>query len=316
MLVTGATGFIGSLLTQRLAEAGAVLCVGVFPGEPPARVAALPPQAMRLPLDIQEAASVLRVVAEAAPEVVFHLAAVGVSDRNVDPALALAVNTGGAVHLLEALRQAANTSAALKRVVLVGTCYEYGDSEPRDDGANGVTCRPYDPFDFYAASKLAAWAFGRAYWRLCGLPVVTARLFQVYGPGQPAHTLVPAAIAAALAGRDFPMTPGEQQRDFIYVADVVEGLLAAGRAPGIDGQSLDLGSGVARPLRQVVEQVWALAGGSGRVLAGALPYRRGEARLLVADAAHTARLTGWTAETDLETGLRQTIHAYATLAAQ
>ncbi len=261
---------------------------------------------------MQDAASVSQAVAEAAPEVVFHLAAVGVSDRDVDPALALAVNAGGAVHLLEALRQAGTAGNTLERVVLVGTCYEYGEGEAHGDGA---TCRSYDPFDFYAASKLAAWAFGRAYWRRCGLPVVTARLFQVYGPGQPAHTLVPAAIAAALAGRDFPMTPGEQQRDFIFVADVVQGLLAAACTPGIEGQSLDLGTGVPRSLRQVVEQVWALANGTGQVLAGALPYRRGEARLLVADADRTARLTGWRATTDLETGLRQTIYAYATLAA-
>jgi nucleoside-diphosphate-sugar epimerase len=306
VLITGATGFIGGLLAQRLAQAGAALWTGVLPGEAPERVAALPLHAERIAVEMRDADSVRKVLAAAAPEVIFHLAAVGVSDRGVDPELVLAVNTGGVVHLLEALRTTAGNGECAPRVVLVGTCYEYG--------ANGSSdfdlC--LDPFDFYAASKIAAWAFGRAYWRVCGLPVVTVRLFQVYGPGQPAHTLVPAAISAALAGRDFPMTLGEQQRDFVYVEDVVEGLLAAALAPGVEGQALDLGTGMAHALRQVVEQIWALAGGTGQVLAGALPYRRGEALALVANAARAAELTGWRAHTDLEDGLRQTIHEYAT----
>jgi nucleoside-diphosphate-sugar epimerase len=150
------------------------------------------------------------------------------------------------------------------------------------------------------------------YWRAHGLPVVTARPFQVYGPGQPARTLIPSAIGAALAGEDFPMTPGEQERDFVYVEDVVAGLLAAAGAPGIEGESLDLGTGIARPVCQVVERIWALAEARGRVLPGALPYRPGEGGStaplhIVADADRTARLTGWRARVGLEEGLKRTI---------
>lgn len=308
VLITGATGFIGSLLAWRLAEAGAALWVGVFPGEAPERVAALPSGATRVSIEMQDAASVRQALEAAAPEVVLHLAAVGVSDRGVDPELALAVNAGGAVHLLQGLRLRTERGHPVGRVVLVGTCYEYSDSPAESETPSCCL----DPFDFYAASKVAAWAFGRAYWRVCRLPVVTARLFQVYGPGQPAHTLVPAAVDAALGGTDFAMTPGEQRRDFIYVSDVVEGLLAAALAPDLAGQSVDLGTGQATSLRQVVERIWALAGARGRIRAGALNRRRGEAPTLVANAARTAQLTGWRARTDLDSGLRQMIHEYRT----
>jgi nucleoside-diphosphate-sugar epimerase len=278
---------------RRLAESEAEVWAGVYPAEAAERIAALPLQIERVALDMQDRESVRRVVKDAAPDVVFHLAAIGVTDSRVDPSSALAVNTGGTVHLLEALRE-----QGVGRGVLVGTCHEYGARE---------TIEGVDPFNAYAASKVAAWAFGRMYWRAHGLPIITVRLFQVYGPGQPEHTLIPAAIRTALAGEDFSMTPGEQGRDFVYVADVVEGMFAAARAPQIEGQSLDLGTGVVRPIRQVVESIWQLAGGTGRIRPGDLPYRSGEVMSLVADADRTARLTGWRAGVELEEGLRRTI---------
>ncbi len=293
VLVTGATGFIGARLVRRLVEAGAQVWAGVYPGESPERVASLAPGGRRVPFDVQDAEGVRRAVQGAAPDVVFHLAAVGVSDTGIEPALALMVNAGGVIHLLEALR-----GREVQRIVLVGTCYEYGARQ----AVEGL-----DPFSAYAASKVAAWAFGRMYWRVYNLPIVTARPFQVYGPGQPEHMLIPAAVAAALAGQDLAATPGEQERDFIYVDDVIEGMLAVALAPGIEGESLDLGSGVVWPVREVLDRVWELTGARGRILYGVLPYRPGEVMHLVADAERTARLTGWRAQIGLDEGLRRAI---------
>ena len=340
VLITGATGFLGQHLVRRLVGAGARVYAGVAPDEPPERVAALPVQVHRLTFDMRVAEAVWAAVAEAAPQVIFHLAAVGATDPGVDPHLALAVNAGGALHLLEAVtkcarvrqcapvrgcapvRQCAPVGDTVQRVVLVGTCYEYGTasecrrafrcaraSECGSESEFGPreTVEGLDPFNAYAASKVAAWAFGRMYWRAHGLPVVTVRPFQVYGPGQPDHTFIPAAIRAALAGVDFPMTPGGQERDFIYVDDVIDGFLAIAAAPGIDGCSLDLGTGQVHTLRRVVERIWTITRAQGRVLPGALPYRPGDVMHLAADADRTARLTGWRAGVGLDQGLRRTI---------
>ncbi|MEA3339550.1 MAG: NAD(P)-dependent oxidoreductase [Chloroflexota bacterium] len=295
ILVTGATGFIGRRLARRLVEAGAQVWTTGLPGEqPPSGVAS------HSPLDARDGDAVRAIVAEAAPQIVFHLAAAGVTDSGVDAALALAVNVGGALHLLEALR-----GRDARRVVLAGTCYEYGARE----AVEGL-----DPFNAYAASKVAAWAFGRMYWRMYGLPVVTVRPFQVYGPGQPTRTLIPAAIRAALAGEDFPMTPGQQQRDFIYVDDVVDGMLAAAAAPHLDGESLDLGTGRAHAILRVVERIWTMMEAPGKILAGRLPYRTGAVMRLVAGADRTAHLTGWRARVGLEEGLRRTIEMVGSFA--
>jgi nucleoside-diphosphate-sugar epimerase len=295
ILVTGAAGFIGRRLVRRLVDAEAQVWAAVAPDEAPDRVAALPAEAQRLVFDLRDVEAVQRALAESVPYIVFHMAAAGVTNPQIDPMLALTVNAGGAINLLEALK-----GRELDRIVSVGTCHEYGARE----AGEGL-----DPFSAYAASKVAAWAFGRMYWRAYDLPVVTVRPFQVYGPGQPERALIPAAIRAALAGKDFPMTTGEQKRDFIYVDDVVEGMLAAAQAPDIEGESVDLGTGQAHAILQVITRIWEMVGARGRMLPGALPYRLGEVMLSIADARRTARMTGWKTRVELEEGLRWTIEA-------
>ncbi len=221
----------------------------------------------------------------------------GITQPGLPAAEALRVNVGGTLALLDAVRAV----GSVRRMVLVGSSYEYGARRCNEG---------LDPFNSYSASKVAAWAFARAAYNAWRAPVVWMRPFQVYGPGQRSRALVPAAIRAALAGENFQMTAGAQQRDFIFVADVVAGLIAALTAPHIEGQALDLGTGALRTIHEVVARIWALTEARGQMLAGAIPYRPGEAPAIPADAARTRRLLGWEAETSLADGLRQTIEAY------
>lgn len=267
----------------------------IFAGTSPARAPQL--NSHPLPFDVRDSQAVQDAVDQAEPDVVFHLAAVGVTDPAADPMLTLMVNVGGAVNVLEALRR-----PDVERVVLVGTSHEYGAREATEG---------LDPLSAYAASKVAAWAYGRMYWRAHALPVVTVRPFQVYGPGQPEEALIPAAIRAALSGGDFPMTLGEQELDFVYVSDVADGMMAAAEAPEIEGASLDLGTGVGHTVHRVVNRIWRLTDAEGEIHAGALPYRSGRPMRLIADAGQTARLIGWRATTGLEEGLEATIRSLA-----
>lgn len=292
VLVTGACGFIGKHLTRRLRQLEAETYAATGRGPTPVSCAPLSDSHL-LTFDICSREATQAAVDDVAPEVVFHLAAVGIADPVADAMTALKVNAGGAVNLLETLR-----GDGVRRIVLVGTSHEYGAQEAREG---------LDPFNAYAASKIAAWAFGRMFWRTYGLPVVTVRLFQVYGLGQPEQALIPAAVGAALRGDDFEMTRGEQERDFVHVSDIVAGMTAAAEAPGVEGQSLDLGTGVGRPVREAVDRIWELTDAKGRVHAGALPYRAGEALRLVADADHTAALTGWRAAIPFEAGLSKLV---------
>jgi nucleoside-diphosphate-sugar epimerase len=126
VLVTGALGFIGQCLVRHLADAGAHIFAGVAPDEASERVAALPEQVQRLVFDLRDIDAVKSAVAEAAPRVVFHLAAVGATDSGVDPSVALMVNAGGTLHLLEAVREYMAGRENVQRVVLTGTCHSAG----------------------------------------------------------------------------------------------------------------------------------------------------------------------------------------------
>lgn len=293
VLVTGGSGFLGRHLTRGLAQRGARVTVARYPDEP--APSPWPSGVTGQLCDVRDARQVEQLTQDVAPEIVFHLAAVGVTEPFIDVEAALEVNVRGTLNVL----QAARSAHGLRRVIVAGTCYEYGPDNNLDPG------------NVYAASKVAAWAFCRMAYRAYGTPVIVARPFNVYGPGQNSHALIPAAIRAALGGRDFPTTPGEQRRDFVYVDDLIQGFLALALAEGIEGQSLDLGTGVATPVRHVVERVFALMGAetSGRPQIGALPYRPGIVWELVADAQRTAQRTGWRAQTGLDQGLQRTIAA-------
>ncbi len=89
-----------------------------------------------------------------------------------------------------------------------------------------------------------------------------------------------------------------------------QGLIAIAAAAGIDGRSIDLGTGATHTVRHVVERIWALTRASGEIQTGALPYRAGELIALAADAERTTRLTAWRAQVDLDDGLQATIRDY------
>jgi nucleoside-diphosphate-sugar epimerase len=301
VLVTGATGFIGSHMARRLAAEGAEVSVFMRASSDPCLLADVLDRVAIHEVDICDEEGVSAAMTQICPDVVFHLAAIGMSEPFVSPPVAVRVNVQGTLHLLEAARQ-----CGVRRFVHSGTAYEYGDTASGDAPNQEVL----DPVNTYAASKAAARAFVRLYARVYGLSTVTMRLFAVYGPGQPPKTLIPSAVCAALENRDFPLTPGEQMRDFVFVSDVVEGYLRAAAAAGIEGASIDMGTGRACKIRDIAAKLFEMTGSSGKLLVGALPYRPSETMKQVADIRAAREWLGWQATTSLEDGLRQTIDWY------
>jgi nucleoside-diphosphate-sugar epimerase len=281
VLITGGTGFIGGALIQRLIDQDAHVTVLVREKPGQIRQLRFPDGVEVVEADLRYAAGLKRAVEAVAPEWVVHLAAVGVTNPFLPIGEALRSNLDGTINLLKAV-------SGQCRVLVARTPGEFEMINP------------------YAASKAAAWGFCRMFHRTEGWPVVGVMPFQVYGPGQPTKTVLGAALKAAHAGEPFPMTSGEQKRDWVYIEDVVDGILAAATASGIDGETVELGTGLATSIKEVATRLFELAG-KGQPLVGALPARPGEVPVMAADADRAEHLTGWRATIGIDEGLRRLI---------
>ncbi len=291
ILVTGATGFIGRTLVPRLVEQADVtlLLLEEFAGslrlpDPLPRFRA---QVDTVYADLRNFQVTSRAIRQANPDQVIHLAAVGVTDPFLNVHTALSHNVIGTINLLRACFE--SDERAVRQLIVART--------PGERTAMNV----------YAASKLAAWDFCRMYARTAQWPIHGAMIFQAYGPGQPDRTLIPSAMAAAFAGADFPMTSGKQSKDWIHVEDIVAGIMRLATTELAPGATVELGTGIATDVAEVVRQIYQLVGRGGRPLAGMLPQRPGEVIEQVADAATTAELIGWQAQITLAEGLARLV---------
>ena len=295
-LITGAFGFIGRHLAMRLVEEPDtevyLLDRNRLASTPlPTHSETVLSQASIIHADLRDFEQIQRTLNQVQPDIIYHLAAVGVGDPFLAVEDALNHNLYGTLNLLRAAFADEQNTHRSQQLIISRTPGEYSAMNP------------------YAASKAAAWQFCRMYTRTLGWPIVGAALFQAYGPGQPQKRLLPAAIISAFDDLDFPMTSGVQERDWIYVSDIVAGLLAIRDAKLAPGSTVELGSGQLTSVASVVQKAYTLIGGLGRPLIGAIPTRPGEEVLQRANVDRTFDLTGWRTAVTLDQGLSKTIES-------
>jgi nucleoside-diphosphate-sugar epimerase len=294
VLITGAFGFIGRHLLPRLLEE---VDTEVFLLDRERQSSLLLPTDQKsgrshsgiTHTDLRDYEQVRQAINSIEPDVIFHLAAAGVGDPFLTVEDAINHNLYGTLNLLRTAFAGEATAHQPQRIIISRTPGEYSAMNP------------------YAASKSAAWQFCRMYTRTHGWPIVGAAIFQAYGPGQPEGRLLPAAIIAALNGQDFPMTAGKQERDWIYMADVVSGLLAIRDAELAPGSTIELGSGQLTSVVSIVQQAYALIGGKGKPQIGVIPTRPGEEPVQRADADRAYELTGWRTRVSLHDGISKMV---------
>jgi nucleoside-diphosphate-sugar epimerase len=292
VLVTGASGFLGQHVCLAVRRSRADLHVAVRD------VAHLPRREQYQgvwALDVRDLARMRRVVTDVSPHVMFHLAGFASAAPSLDLVLPmLEHNLLGTVHALLAAAE-----AGCERIVLVCSAEELR-------GAAGTVTSPY------GAAKTAATVYARFFERVAGLPVVLTRPMVAYGPRQNQTKLVPYVVTSLLRNEVPRLSSGSRVCDFVYVDDVVRGLLLAATGANLSGQMLELGSGRATRVRDLVDRVVELVGATADPAYGALADRP-EEPMEPADLAATYRLVGWAPEWSLDQGLLATIAHYRRL---
>lgn len=285
-LVVGASGFIGSHLCRRLAAAGAN--VHAASRTPPGFEAT---GVRWQSADFTHLDIARRVLAETRPDVIVHLAGEVTGGRElsvVGPTFANNLTTS--VNVLTAA-----TEQRVERVVIAGSLEE-------PDGEDGLPI-PSSP---YAAAKWASGAYARMFHALYATPVVIGRTFMVYGPEQRnARKLIPYVLQALMDGTAPQLSSGAREIDWIYIDDVVDALIALAVTPGVEGRTIDIGSGRSVSIRDLVELMVNITGARVEPAFGALAERPME-QVRVANAEEAMRTLGWRARVGLEEGLSRT----------
>jgi dTDP-glucose 4,6-dehydratase len=303
VLVTGAGGFIGSHLTERLVELGAKTRAFVrynssgswgWLDQSPLK------NDFEVVLgDIRDQDTVTE--ASNGVDIVFHLAAlIAIPYSYQAPRSYVHTNVEGTLNVLQAARQAGS-----ERVVHTSTSEVYGTARtvPIDEH------HPLQGQSPYSASKIGADKIAESFHLSFGLPVVTVRPFNTFGPRQSARAVIPTIITQALNGSEIRLGNLEPTRDLNFIADTVSGFIKAAEAPKAIGETINLGTGREISIRDLAALILKLMNRDIPVAVEEVRLRpeNSEVDRLCADTRKGQSILGWTPKYSLEEGLSTTI---------
>lgn len=305
VLVTGAGGFIGGHLVEMLVAEGASVTALVRYNSRNERGTLdwiSPDVAAEVQVvlgELRDIESVSRAVKGS--EIVLHLGAqIAIPYSYVNPRDFFEVNVLGTLNVAQAC-----LAAGVQRIVHTSTSEVYGSAQQ----VPITETHPLEPQSPYAASKLSADKVMDSWHRSFDLPVVVLRPFNTYGPRQSARAIIPTIISQALAGDTLRLGSLHPRRDLTFVGDTAAGMLAAAMAPDAAGQTIQLGTGHAVSVGEIVQLVGELMGKELHPVLDEARVRpaNSEVELLLSDPARARELLGWEPRVTLREGLEQTI---------
>jgi dTDP-glucose 4,6-dehydratase len=305
VLVTGAGGFIGSQLVEVLLAEGASVRAFVRYNSrgDPGLLRLCPPELAEklevIPGDLRDPQAVHAAVRDCG--LVFHLGAlISIPYSYLHPHEVAEVNFMGTLNVLLACRD-----LKIPRLVHTSTSEVYGTARqvPIDES------HPLQGQSPYSASKIGADKIAESFQCAYGLPVVTVRPFNTFGPRQSARAVIPTIITQALAQDSIRLGNLSTTRDFTYVADTVAAFLKAAETPDVEGEVFNLGTGREISIRDLADKIIRMV---GRPVTLALDEQRlrpgaSEVMRLLSDNSLAVRKLGWQPQVSLEDGLERTI---------
>lgn len=297
VFITGASGFVGANLTRALLKNNYSVHILTRTKKLPWRLKGLEKQITAHSGDITDIRSLKKGLQGARPDYIIHLAVYGAYHFQNELDKIVQVNIEGTKNLLEASKD-----IPYKCFINTGSSSEYGykDTPMKENDF----CAPES---YYAATKLGATHLCKVFANLNNKPIVTLRLFSVYGPYEESTRLVPAVMKALITKGTIKLAPGKQRRDFIYIEDVCNAYIKAlNLGVKLQGEICNLGTGIEYTNDELVKSLFTVANKKTQIDKGAYPKRSWDTQHWKADISHTTKILGWEPNYAIDKGLAST----------
>jgi nucleoside-diphosphate-sugar epimerase len=293
VLITGGAGFVGACAVRELVRRGHAVSVLLRDPDKAWRLSDVLDACRVHEGDLRDRSAVRSCLHAARPDVVLHLATYGAYEQQADADAILDTNIFGTQHLL-----AAAAEAKTSLFVQTGSSSEYGFKSQTMHESDRL-----EPNSVYAVAKAAQTHLGQLHSRRGTMPVVSLRLFSVFGPLEEPTRLIPSLLRNARAQAPLHLAAPETARDFVFIDDVLDALLDFAKLRDAGGEVINIGSGRETKLREVVAEVQRLFPGRSEVRWGAFPARHWDTAHWSGDVSKAQRLLGWTPRHTLAQGL-------------
>ncbi|MFH1836461.1 MAG: SDR family NAD(P)-dependent oxidoreductase [Methanobacteriota archaeon] len=303
VLVTGATGFIGSHLIKRLVQQGFKVGIIKRQNSDIWRIKDILSQLRIFSTDIRDTQIVRNIVTEFQPNAIIHLAAYyAVEHKPEDIVPLIQSNVLGTVNLLEAAR--------INKVTLfinTSSCFVYKGNKAKLKEESEL-----EPANLYALSKIHAEQACSYYSRMYGSSCVTLRVFPPFGPADHVRCMIPSIIKNFFEDEAPELTTGEQKRDWVYVDDLVDAYLSLLENPKLrfKHEVFNVGTGNPVSVKNVALRLKRIVGSDLEPNFGVIPPRKNEYKLLSSDITKAKKLLGWEPKTTFDEGLMLTVEWY------
>lgn len=295
--VTGISGFVGAGLARRLLKEGYEVHGLVRTSANLWRLEDIQKSLVLHRGDLLDKVSIVSAISSAKPDMVFHLGVYGAYSMQKDKEKILETSMLSTLWLLEAAKE-----VGVGMFVNTGSSSEYGtkDHPMRED-------ERIDPNSYYAVGKAAQTLLCQHFANEEKLPIVTLRLFSVYGPYEEPGRLVPTVVLNAMRNKDISLADPRIARDFIYLDDVTDAYIAAAKSPALSGQVFNIGTGIQTTLGEFAQAVIIAAKSSSKIVTDVYEKRSFDTLTWVADIEKTKKLLGFSSRHDLTVGLKKSI---------
>jgi len=298
--ITGGNGFIGSNLIKALVKENYDIHILLRKNANLWRIKDFTEKITIHKGDILEKEKLVKIVAKISPGYLFHLASYGNTSADTNLQEMVNVNILGLINLLEATKK-----TAYKSFVITGSSSEYGFKKAPMKETDILT-----PNSYYSATKASATLLAQNFAQINNKPITIARLFSVYGPYEENNRLIPTVINSALQSKTILTTAGSVRRDFIYIDDVISGLLKITKTNLRPGEIINLGTGKQHDNKDVIKTVGKILDKHLVVEYGRFPKRGWDTSNWVANILKAKKLLGWNPKYNLGQGLTETINWY------